>query len=131
MKAATLLDENLPQGLMANASACIISGLFDGEKDVLGQGIEGKDITYIPITKIPFLIFKLNNKSWLELYKRARRNKLKYMLFTKEAQQTTNYQEYIENVKDKSFDQVNVIGLGVFGEDKKIDSFSGNLALLR
>jgi len=53
------------------------------------------------------------------------------MLFTKEGQSTTSYEEYIERVKNKTLEEVNVIALGVLGEDNIIKSFSGDLPLLR
>ena len=63
--------------------------------------------------------------------KRAKRSKLKYMVFTKEAQSTTNYKEYIEGVKDKKLDEIEVIGIGVLVEDNLVDRFAGDLPLLR
>ncbi len=131
MKIAIVINENLGLGYLANATACIASGLFNGESDLLGEQIEGDIFTYIPITKIPVMILKQNNKKWRELLKRAKRNKLKYMVFTREGQSTINYEEYIERVKGKSIDDVEVIGIGVLGEDEIISRFSGDLPLLR
>ena len=37
MKAAIVLDESLPVGLLANAAACITTGLFHEVQDVLGE----------------------------------------------------------------------------------------------
>ena len=131
MKIAIVVDETLGPGFIANSTACISSGLFNNEKDLLGPEIEGNKFTYIPITKIPILILKQNKKSWKELLTRAQKNKLKYMLFTKEGQSTTSYEEYIERVKNKTLEEVNVIAIGVLGEDNIIKSFSGDLPLLR
>jgi len=129
MKIGIVLNESLGPGHLANAAACIASGLFNNEENLLGPGIEGKDVNYIPITKIAIMVFKQNGKSWRELLKRAKRKKLKYMLFTKEGQSTTSYEEYIERVKGKDIEEVEIIGLGVLGEN--IDSFCGDLSLLR
>ncbi len=131
MKIAIVLNETLGPGYLANATACIASGLFNGERDILGQQIEGNNFTYIPITKIPILILKQNKKPWKELLERAKKNKLKYMVFTREGQSTTSYEEYIKNVVGKSIEQVDIIGLGVFGDDNYVTKFSGDLGLLR
>ncbi len=64
MKIAIVLDENLGAGMLANAAACIASGLFNGRADLLGEQIEGADCTFIPITKIPILVLKQNKKHW-------------------------------------------------------------------
>ena len=131
MKIAIALNENMGVGFLSNATACIASGLFNNEKDLLGEQIEGADCTFIPITKIPILIVKQNKKPWDELLKRSKRNKLKYMVFTKEGQSTTNYKEYIDRVKGKKINEIEIIGIGVLGEDGLVDKFAGDLPLLR
>ena len=131
MKIAIALDENLGTGFLANAAACIASGLFNGENDLLGEQIEGAECTFIPITKIPILIVKQNKKPWDELLKRAKRSKLKYMIFTKEGQSTTSYAEYIERVNGKKLDEIEIVGIGVLGEDAIVNKFAGDLPLLR
>ncbi len=130
MKSAIVLKPDMGQGLSANAAACIATGLFKQEECAYGNEIEGNGIKFIPITQIPILILK-QNKPFKELLKRAKRNDLKYMLFTKEGQSTTSYSEYADRVKGKSVDELDVIGIGVIGEDSLVDSFSGDLGLLR
>ena len=58
MKIAIVLDESLGPGYLANASACIASGLFNGDSTLLGREIAGNSLTYIPITSIALLILK-------------------------------------------------------------------------
>ena len=53
------------------------------------------------------------------------------MIFTKEAQSTTSYEEYIQRVSGKKLEEVEVVGLGVIGNEGPITKFSGDLALLR
>lgn len=131
MKIAVVLNEDLGPGFLANGAACIASGLFNGEQGLLGPGIEGKYCEFIPITKIPILVMKQNGKPWEELLKRAKRNNLKYMLFTREGQSTIDYDAYIERVKGKTVNEVEVVGLGVLGEDEVINKFGGDLPLLK
>lgn len=131
MKIAIALNEKLGQGFLANASACIVSGLFHNEPDLLGTEIEAQHFTYIPITKIPILIVKKNNRNWKDLLNRAKKNNLKYMVFTREGQSTINYEEYIHRVKGKPIEEVNVVGIGVLGEDTLVQKFCGDLPLLR
>ncbi|MBI4163984.1 MAG: DUF2000 domain-containing protein [Candidatus Aenigmarchaeota archaeon] len=130
MKSVIVLKEGLGPGFLANASACIASGLFRQQEDAYGQEIEGKNLKFISITKIPIMIMK-QNKPFKELLKRAKRSELKYMLFTREGQSTTNYDVYIERVRGKSVEEVDVIGIGVIGEDELVNNFAGDLALLR
>ena len=131
MKIVITLNDELGKGHLANAAACIASGLFNKEDGILGPQIEGDGFTYIPITNIPILIVKKANKTWKELLDRAKRNKLKYMVFTKEGQSTTSYDSYVERVTGKSIDEVEVIGIGVLGDAQQVTRFSGDLGLLK
>lgn len=130
-KAAIILNPELPTGLLANAVACITSGLFVDGKDYVGPEIMGKDVKYFPITKIPILILKPNGKTLLELCRQAQELDLKYIAFTREAQSTTNYEEYMRRVDGLALDEVNLVGLGVVGSPEKVSSLTGNLPMLR
>ena len=130
-KAAIILDETLPVGLLANAAVCIVTGLFNGEDDVLGPGIEGKGVTFIPITKIGIPILKRGHKTFLELFQRTKDAGVKYMVFTKEGQSTNSYEAYVERVTGKSIEEVTIVGLGVIGTPEQVKSVAGDCPLLR
>ncbi|MBI4066877.1 DUF2000 domain-containing protein [Candidatus Gottesmanbacteria bacterium] len=130
-KVAIIIDPTLPTGLLANAVACITSGLFLDGKEYVGQEIKGTDVTYIPITKIPILILKPGSTTLLDHLRKAQKLGLTYMAFTKEAQTTTNYEEYTQRVKGKNLNEVTLVGLGLVGDDKTISSLTGNLPMLR
>ncbi len=131
MKAAIILDSQLGPGLLANASACITSGLFHNEIELYGDEIPGDGFTFIPITKIPILVLRYNGTKWAELLQLVKKRKLKYMIFTKEGQTTTSYSEYASRVNGKSVEQLQVIGIGVLGEDEAVKSVAGSFPLLR
>ena len=131
MRSAIIIDETLPTGLLANAVACIVTGLFNGEPEALGPSIDGDGCTFIPITKIAILVFKKGESGFSSFLDRAKALNLKYMLFTKEGQSTVSYEEYIQRVQGKKPEELTVIGLGVIGEDAAVKEFSKGLTLLR
>lgn len=131
MKSAIVLDETLPPGLLANAAACITTGIFRGAEEALGAEIQGADCTFIPITKIGIPILRKGHKDFQELLRRAQVNNLKTMIFTREAQSTNSYDEYIERVRGKPLADLTIIGIGVLGEDAAVTKFAGDLPLLR
>ena len=131
MRAAIVLDESMGPGLLANATACITTGLFNGRSEALGPGIEGDDCTFIPITKIPILVLKRGQRDFLSLLERAKANGLTYMLFTKEGQSTTSYEQYIDRVRGKRADDVTIVGIGAIGDSDAVTKFAGDLPLLR
>ncbi len=131
MKAAIVLDEKLPPGLLANAAACITTGIFRGEEAALGPEVPAGDYTFIAITKIGIPILKKGHKDFPELLERAKVNNLKTMVFTYEAQSTNSYEEYMRRVKDKKLADLKIVGIGVIGEDEPVTKFAGDLPLLR
>ncbi len=131
MKAAIVLDETLPAGLLANAAACITTGIFKDEPDALGRAIDGADCHFIQITKIGIPILKRGHKNFTELLERAKANNLKTMIFTREAQSTNSYEEYVTRVEGKNIEDLTITGIGVIGEDKAVTNFAGDLPLLR
>ena len=130
-KAAIIIDPELPLGFLANAIACITSGLFVDGQDFVGPEIQGQGITYIPITKIPILILKPGKKSLQELCKEARSLNLKYMAFTRQAQSTTDYTAYEKSITGLPLESITLVGLGVIGPEKLVNSLVGSLPMLR
>lgn len=130
-KAAVIINPEQPIGLLANSVACITSGLFLNGEEFVGPEIKGKDVTYIPITKIPILILKPGNKSLLELCQQAQSVNLKYMAFTREGQSTTDYSQYEKLVFNMPLKSVTLIGLGMVGPEKTVNSLVGSLPILR
>ncbi len=130
-KAAIILDETLPAGLLANTAACIVTGLFHDEDDVLGPSVDGADCVFIPITKIGIPILKRGSRTFLELLERAKKSGVKYMLFTKEAQTTTSYEAYMASVQQKNAADLTIVGLGVIGTPEQVKSVAGDCPLLR
>ncbi len=130
-KAAIIINPEMPTGLLANAVACITSGLFLNGDDFVGEQIDGDGVTYIPITKIPILILKPGKMLLVDLCKQAQHLGLKYMAFTREAQTTTNYEEYRVRVEGKKINDVTLVGLGIVGLEEKVNSLTGNLPMLK
>lgn len=130
-KAAIIIDPDLPLGFLANAIACITSGIFVEGRDFVGPEIQGKGIVYIPITKIPILILKPGNRTLHELCIQAQSLNLKYMAFTRQAQSTTDYTAYEKAVAGLPLESITLIGLGLVGPEKIVNSLVGSLPMLR
>ncbi|MBI2135818.1 DUF2000 family protein [Candidatus Woesearchaeota archaeon] len=51
MKIVIVLKEDMGIGFASNAAACIASGLFHLEKELLGEQIDGNDLKFYPYNK--------------------------------------------------------------------------------
>lgn len=131
MKSAIILDESLPVGLLANAAACITTGLFRDQPQAYGPEIQGADHTFIPITAIPILVLKKGKRDFNEMIRRMQGTDLRPMIFTKEAQSTASYDEYMQRVQEKALADLHIIGIGLIGDDVLVTKVVGDLPLLR
>ncbi|NOS67669.1 MAG: DUF2000 domain-containing protein [Candidatus Peribacteraceae bacterium] len=131
MKSAIIIDESLPIGLLANTAACIATGLFRDQPEAYGPEIQGADHTFIPITKIPILILKKGKRDFDEILRRIQGTNLRCMIFTKEAQSTADYAEYVRRTEGKSLSEVHIVGIGIIGEDAQVTKVAGDLPLLK
>lgn len=131
MKSAIVIDDTLPTGLLANAAACISTGLFKDQPEAYGQEISGADHTFIPITKIPILILKKGHKTFDDILDRMKDTNLRAMIFTYEGQSTASYDEYIQRVEGQKLDDLKIVGVGIIGDDKEVTKVAGDLPLLR
>ncbi len=131
MKSAIIIDESLPIGLLANAAACITTGLFHHQLQAYGPEIHGTDHTFIPITKIPILILKKGKKDFNEIIRRIKDVDLRCMIFTKEGQSTADYDEYIKRTEGKSLSELHIVGIGIIGDDVQVTKVVGDIPLLK
>lgn len=131
MKSAMVIDESLPVGLLANAAACITTGLFRDQPEAYGSEIQGADHTFIPITKIPILILKKGQRDFSEILRRMQGTDLRCMIFAKEGQSTADYHEYMRRVEGKKLSDLHIIGIGIIGEDAQVTKVAGDVPLLR
>lgn len=133
MKSAIIIDETLPIGLLANAAACITTGLFNQvhTDDAYGPEIQCADCTLISITKIPILILKKGKRDFAEIMRRIEDNKATHMVFTHEAQSTAHYDEYVRRTAGNKLEDLTILGIGIIGEDSVVTKIAGDLPLLR
>lgn len=133
MKAAIILDDTLPAGLLANAAACLTTGLIPlaPSEELYGPAIEGSDCTFPAITKIPLLILRRGKRTFEEIIRRARDNHLPFVPFTHEAQSTTSYDEYVRRVEGKPLSALRLVGIGLIGQDALVTKVAGDLPMLR
>lgn len=130
-KSAIVIDSSLPLGFLANSVACISSGIFVEGTELVGPSIDGEDVIFPSITKIPILILKPGSQSMLDLCEKAKSLDLRLIPFTKEAQSTTDYKSYEASVEGKYLEDLTLLGFGVVGESKVVNSLVGSLPMLR
>lgn len=135
MKCVMVIDTDLPTGLIGNTAAVLaltlgkkIEGIIGPTvKDASGHFHIGITTTPIPILKGDSLKIKeLRNKLYGEEF-----SELLVVDFSNAAQTTKNYEEYTQKIATFSTNDLEYLGLALYGDKKKVNKLTGSMGLLR
>lgn len=132
-KMVIVLDDDLPDGLMANTAAVLSLTLGNKIEGLIGSDLkDGNEHLHTALTTIPLPILKCTKERLREIYTEAYPLKDELLLVdvTDAAQTTKNYADYEQKLKQSSTDQLAFLGLALAGPQKLINTLTGNLALL-
>lgn len=135
MKCVMIVNENLPRGIIANTTAALgisIASLQDvmtGKKLVDRNGRIHESITNlpIPILALPANDVKVLYDNLLELNDED----LKVIGFNDVAQNSHHYEEYEARLLQTAKDNINYLGICIYGPKKKINRLTGSMKMLR
>lgn len=134
-KCLMVIDTELPIGLIANTAAVLALTL--GKKI---EGIVGSDVfdasgrRHVGITNMPIPILRgsmdkikeLRNKTAMEDF-----SDLLVVDFSNAAQTTTNYEAYTEKIATLTAEDLQYLGIALWGDKKKVNKLTGNIPLLK
>ncbi len=134
-KCALVIDSDLSLGLMVNTSAVLAMTL--GKKI---EGIIGSDIVdacgnaHIGITNTPLPILKGTKEKIREIREKLAHENIAELLvvdFSDVAQSSKNYKDYKDKLSITNTEDLNYLGIALYGNKKDVNRFTGNLPLLR
>ena len=135
MKLVMIINQELPLGLIANTAAVL--GLSLGEKvpDLTGPDIpDMSGIIHAGITKVNIPVLGMSHeqlKSLCESLARKQFEGITIIDFNTVAQRSICYEDYASALAATSEDELDYLGICLFGPDQKINKLTGNLRLLR
>ncbi len=135
MKCVILIDENLPLGLIANSASVLSLSLGKKVDGIIGNDL--KDInnrTHIGITTIPIPILKSNKTQLKELREKLYDNKFNECIvvdFTNVAQKTKTYDDYAKLLSTTLQDELEYLGVAIYGPKKLVNKLVGSIGLLK
>ena len=135
MKCVILIDENLPLGLIANCASVLSLSLGKKVDGIIGYDL--KDInnrTHLGITTMPIPILKSNKTQLKELREKLFDDKFNECIvvdFTNVAQKTKTYDDYSELLSTTSQDELEYLGVAIYGAKKLVNKLVGSIGLLR
>ena len=131
-KCVVIIDDELPIGLMVNTA--MIMGLTLGKMhpELIGDNVLDQDRkNHLGITEYPIPVLKANKALLKEIREKTYDLDLTVVDFSDIAQSCKDYEDYIIKMKCCSSDQLQYLGLAIYGDKKKLNKLTGNMPLLR
>ena len=134
-KCVLVIDNEQPIGMVANTASVLSITLGKQVEGMVSHDIYDKQgEKHLGITQMPIPILGASKEQIKEIRKRllsAEENELLLVDFTNIAQQAKTYENYESQMLETTEDSIQYIGIGIYGDKKKINKTTGNLSLIR
>ena len=132
-KCVIILDENLPLGLLANASAVLAMTIGKRVDGIIGDDIvDGSGNNHLGITRSVLPILKTSSSNLMAICNIAKKSgEITVVDFCDVAQRSRKYEDYKTLLENLDAEQLNYVGIALYGNKERVNSLSGSLPLLR
>lgn len=133
MKCVVIVDEQLPIGLIANATAVLGVSIGSHVEGIVGPSLKDRTGTRHPgIVSIPLPILTTSRDELSSLREKALSDAAVQVYdFSETAQRCRTYEEYERILAEKSSSELSYIALAVQGDKKAVERLTGSLRTLR
>ncbi|MDD9173601.1 MULTISPECIES: DUF2000 domain-containing protein [Aliivibrio] len=130
-KCVLVIDKTLPQGLIANTAAVLTLSLGKLHPELIGaDNINNDGEVHSGITSIPIPILASSPES-IKSIRNSLKEETTLVDFSNVAQSTKNYQDYSEKLASTKAEDIEYLGIAVYGTKKIVNKYTGNLGLIR
>lgn len=135
IKCVIVIDADLPLGLIANTAAVLSLTLGHKIEGIIGPNVvDGSGKIHEGITTIPFPILKGSKEIIKEIRRQTMTEAFSDLFvvdFSNAAQTTKDYQSYTEKIATLSSNDLEYLGVAIYGDKKKVNKLTGSMPLLR
>ncbi|QKG84361.1 DUF2000 domain-containing protein [Kroppenstedtia pulmonis] len=133
-KCVMVVDSDLPMGLIANTTAVLALTLGSKVEGIIGPEVYDADgSSHEGITTMPIPILKGDKVKIKELRDTISTDYPDLLLidFSNAAQTTKNYEDYTHKIAQFLRDDLEYLGIAIYGDKKKVNKLTGSMGLLR
>ena len=132
-KCVLIVDSDLPTGEQANIAAVLAMTIGAKNNMIVGCDLPDADNTlHHGITQLNLPVLTANSEKIREIHDAASLDERVFIVdFTDTAQKSRSFDEYTSKLVVSHAADLRYIGIGLFGDKKTVNRFSGNLKLLR
>ncbi|MFE3900459.1 DUF2000 family protein [Streptomyces sp. NPDC059153] len=121
-KIAVLLRDDLEPWQRLNVTAFVVSGLGTGSPEVIGEPYtDADDTAYLPMFRQPVLVFQGTKETLTTAHGRALSRSLPRAVFTSDLFGTGNDRDNRAAVRAVGKDQLDLVGMAVYGPRNVVD----------
>lgn len=135
MKCVMIIDSNLEIGVQVNTAAALGISLASNIKGLAGKKLIDKDgIVHEGVTNTPIPILTLSNEEIKEKYNellQMNSDEIRVIGFNEVAQKSLDYDDYEMKLAETTNNNINYLGICIYGPKKKINKLTGNIKMLR
>lgn len=132
-KCVLIVDNVLPTGEQANIAAVLAMTIGAKNNMIVGRDLPDADNTiHHGITQLNIPVLTACSEKIREIHDAACMDERVFIVdFTSTAQESRSYDEYTSKLAITPGQVLRYIGIGILGDKKTVNRFSGNLKLLR
>ncbi|MDE6655314.1 MAG: DUF2000 domain-containing protein [Muribaculaceae bacterium] len=132
-KCVLIVDSSLSVGEQANVAAVLAMTLGAKNSEIIGVDVyDGDDVRHPGITQLNIPVLAASKDILREIHSSACENdEVSLVDFTYTAQRSRTYVEYTLQIKKIAESELRYIGIGLIGNKKCINKYTGNLKSLR
>ncbi|TGA96296.1 DUF2000 domain-containing protein [Sporolactobacillus shoreae] len=129
-KIVVVIRDNLQTWQELNVTAFTVSGIAGTIKDIVGQNYEdGSGNVYLPMFKQPVLVFSADQGQIQKVHQRALSRAIQLSLYTEELFDTNNDEDNRAAVKACKGENLQIVGMAMYGPKNTVDKILKGLSL--
>jgi hypothetical protein len=121
-KIAIVVRDDLPAWQKLNVTAYVASALVSGDAGLIGDNyVDASGNLYLPMVIQPMMIYAADEAGIRKAYTRAMERGMKIAIFTRELFSTGNDIDNRAEVRARTADQLDLVGLAIRDQKKEVD----------
>jgi hypothetical protein len=121
-KIAVVLRDDLAVWQRLNVTAFLVSGIAGTHPEVVGEAYEDADgQTYLPMFRQPVMVFEGSKEFMATAHERALRREVEHSVFTQDLFATGNDRDNRAAVKAVRTEELDLVGIAVYGPRNTVD----------
>ncbi|MFT8409148.1 DUF2000 domain-containing protein [Liquorilactobacillus satsumensis] len=132
-KCVLVINSDLPIGLSANTAAILGCSLGTLHPEINGKQLtDAENGIYPGIVQIPLPVLEASSSRISEMQKEVLNlEQIEVLSFVDCAQQAKNYLEYATQLRQSKHEQLQFLGICLYGQAKLVNHFTGDLPILK